>query len=187
MAEDLDRSGNADASRPGVPDPEPYTVSPDCSHEEFLAVAKVYARRVVDHSGLSVRVDDLEWKVSTRAKRWAAAVRHTAGTPTTVVLTWEYFETAGWTAMAESIRHELVHVHLLNEEDDPSHGPRFRALAERLDTAVHCERFAEPKWWVTCTECGIRLARYRRSTLTEHPERYGCGDCGGRLEVHRHE
>jgi len=91
-----------------------YAIEPDCSRAEFLAVAKVYARAVVDHFDLNVSVSE-------------------------------------------------------------------------LDTQVHCERFAEPNWWVTCTDCENRMGRYRRSKLVTNPENYHCGNCGGRLQVEANE
>lgn len=160
-----------------------FRIEPDCSRDEFLAVAKVYAREVVDNHDLSVSVSDLEWSVSDRAKRRAGAVKHRDGDPKSVVLTWDQFVERGWSAAAATVRHELVHVHLLNEADDPSHGERFRELARQLDTDVHCARFTDPRWWVVCEDCGTRLARYRRSKLVRDPEAYACGDCGGDLLV----
>jgi predicted SprT family Zn-dependent metalloprotease len=162
---------------------ERYAVAADASHEEFLAAAKLYARAVVERHDLAVDVSGLDWEVSTRAKRRAGAVTYRDGEPETVRLTWGQFENRGWESAAATVRHELVHVHLLNERSDPSHGAAFRELAERLDTHVHCERFTDPEWWVTCVDCGARLARYRRSKLVEQPERYECGDCGGAFRV----
>ena len=166
-------------------DPAAYAIDTGCSHEEFLAVARVYARAVVDAHDLTVPVSDLEWSVSTRARRRAGAVKYVDGTPTEIVLTWAQFQGNGWTATAATVRHELAHAHLIAEADDPSHGQRFRRLANRLDTHVHCERFADPEWWVTCRDCGHRLARYRRSKLVDNPDQYRCGECGGRLAVSR--
>lgn len=164
-----------------------YAIEPDCTHEEFLAVAKVYAREVVDDHDLSVRVSDLDWRVSTRAKRRAGAVKYKDGEPKAVVLTWGQFAERGWAAVAETVRHELIHVHLLNEESEPGHGPAFRRLADRLNATVHCDRFSEPKWWVVCVDCDARLARYRRSKLVTEPERYRCRNCGGDFRVERNE
>ena len=162
-----------------------YAVSAECTREEFLAAAKVYARTVVADHDLSVSVSDLSWEVSTRAKRRAGAVKYRDGVPETVVLTWGHFENAGWPAAAATIRHELAHVHLLNESGDASHGSAFRRLADRLDTHVHCDRFTPPEWWVRCTDCDATLPRYRRSKLVEHPDQYRCGDCGGSFRVER--
>lgn len=158
-----------------------YHIAPDVTVEEFLAVSKLYARDVVDRHELAVEVDGLDWEVSKRAKRRAGAVKYRDDRPEAVSLTWEFFQTQGWGAMAETIRHELVHVHLLNEYGDGSHGERFRQLADELRTTVHCERFAEPTWWIVCQSCGHRTARYRRSKLVENVESYRCGDCGGTL------
>jgi len=110
-------------------------------------------------------------------------VRYRGGDPETVVLTVAQFRERGWAAAAGTVRHELAHVHLLNEATEPGHGPAFRCLAERLATTVHCGRFAEPRFWVVCIDCDARLARYRRSKLVDRPEAYRCGDCGGAFRV----
>nr|WP_305794436.1 SprT-like domain-containing protein [Halomarina rubra] len=125
----------------------------------------------------------MDWEVSKRAKRRAGAVRHRDGEPLAVSLTWEQFQERGWGAAAETIRHELLHVHLLNEHGDAGHGERFRTLAEQLQTGVRCERFADPNWWVVCEDCGSRLARYRRSKLVTDTASYRCGGCGGSFRV----
>lgn len=173
-------------SEPRV-DPEPYRVGTGCDRSELLAVAKVYAREVVATHDLAVDVSALEWELTARAQRRAGAVRYRDGDPEAVVLAWKQFQNRGWRATASTVRHELAHVHLLNEAGDPSHGRAFRRLAERLDTHVNCERFTQPNWWVVCTDCGQRLARYRRSKLVNHPEKYECGDCGGRFRVEENE
>ncbi len=165
------------------PDPADYAVETNATTEEFLAAAKVYARAVVAAHALTVSVSDLDWAVSKRAKRRAGAVRYRDETPEAVVLTWGQFQRQGWEAAAATVRHELVHVHLLNEHGDASHGERFRALADELDTHVRCERFTEPSWWVVCTDCEARLPRYRQSKLVAAPGDYRCGDCGGSLRV----
>lgn len=164
-----------------------YEIDSSASTRELLAVAKLYARDVAERHELSVDVTDLEWEVSKRAKRRAGAVRYRDGEPETVSLTWEQFQRQGWRATAETVRHELIHVHLLNEYDDGSHGDRFRELAEELQTTVHCDRFAEPDWWVICEDCGGKLARYRRSKLVKNPGSYRCGGCGGGLYVEENE
>jgi SprT-like protein len=166
---------------------ERYAITPACTHEEFLAAAKLYARDVVERHDLNANVSALSWEVSTRAKRRAGAVFYRDLEPEAVTLTWEYFAEEGWEAVAEMVRHELIHVHLLNEADDPSHGERFEMLAAELDTHVRCDLFADPKWWVVCRDCGARLARYRRSKVVESPEQYECGTCSGPLSVSRNE
>ena len=39
------------------------------------------------------------------------------------------------------------------------------------------------KYLVVCTGCGLEIQRKRRCRLTEHPEQYRCGKCGGTLEI----
>ncbi|WP_089649732.1 SprT-like domain-containing protein [Halobacterium hubeiense] len=162
-------------------DTEFYAVDADVSTAEFLAVAKVYARDVVDSYDLTVDVSALDWEVSKRAKRRAGAVKYRDDSPETVSLTWEYFQEHGWGATAEVVRHELIHVHLLNEAGDGSHGDAFREWAGELQTSVTCERFADPNWWVVCEDCGSELPRYRESKLVKNPESYRCAGCGGTL------
>ncbi|GAA0286076.1 hypothetical protein GCM10009000_121590 [Halobacterium noricense] len=158
-----------------------YAVDRDVSVPEFLAVAKVYARDVVDAYDLAVTVSALEWEVSKRAKRRAGAVKYHGEHPETVSLTWEYFQEHGWGATADVVRHELIHVHLLNEAGDASHGEAFRELATELRTSVTCKHFADPNWWVVCESCGSEMARYRKSKLVKNSEEYRCGGCGGSL------
>lgn len=168
-----------------LPDPDRYAISPDCTHEEFLAVVRVYARAVVRECNLSVTVNDLSWEVSTRARRRGGVLEYRDGRPETAKLAWKQFENRGWSATASTIRHELIHAHLVNEGAGGGHGPEFRQLAAKLDTTVHCERFADPKWWVECLDCECRIARYRRSKLVSDPDRYRCGSCGGVFRVIR--
>lgn len=160
-----------------------YAVDDAASDEEFLAAAKLYAREVVDQHDLSVDVSDLEWSVSKRAKRRAGAVKHRDGNPESVVITRAHFTEHGWEAAAATVRHELIHVHLLAEDGDATHGAAFEDLADDLDAPINCERFTDPEWWVICEDCESRIARYRRSKLVEQPERYRCRDCGGEFRV----
>lgn len=162
-------------------DPQEYRITPAASEAEFLAVARVYSRSVVDEHDLDVDVSGLTWEVSTRAKRRAGAVKYRDDEPVAVSLTWDYFEEFGWSDVAETIRHELVHAHLLNSRGDSSHGEAFERLAEELDTSVHCKRFTTPKYWVVCDNCETQIARYRRSKLVTQPESYRCGSCGRSL------
>lgn len=164
-------------------DTDYYAVDANASEAEFLAACKLYARDVADAFDLSADVSALDWAVSKRAKRRAGQVRYRNDEPETVVLTWGYFERRGWAAMAETIRHELIHVHLLNEHGDGSHGERFETWAERLDTHRNCELFTQPEWWVVCEACDAALARYRESKLVRRVDEYQCGSCGGRLRL----
>lgn len=39
------------------------------------------------------------------------------------------------------------------------------------------------KYRIVCTKCGQEYPRRRKCSLTENPERYSCGKCGGKLEI----
>lgn len=156
-----------------------YHIESDCSDEEFLSVSKIYARKIVEEYQLNITVSNINWEISQRAKRRAGAVHHCNGKPKKIQLTWEYFKKEGWCAIANTIRHELIHVHLLNSGHDPSHDEKFNQLAERLDTSVYCENFSEPNWIVTCQDCDQKILRYKKSKLVKKPNEYQCGECGG--------
>lgn len=174
----MDTDSNADAV-----ETERYHIDRSCSEDEFLAVAKVYAREVVSTHGLSVSVSDLEWELSKRAKRRAGALRYADGEPKAIVITWAYFLERGWTATTAIIRHELIHAHLVAERSEHRHTEAFEEWADRLDTSVHCELFTDPNWWVHCTGCDAKFARYRESKVVTDPGSYCCGTCGSPLRV----
>ena len=95
------------------------------------------------------------------------------------------------------IFHELLHTcpGCLN------HGPGWKALAQRVNHAWGAdirvridiedipglarepEGEASYKYEVRCGGCGRRFYRMRRSRITDHPENYRCGSCGGALTV----
>ena len=164
-------------------DPTYYKISKNSSKNEFISVVKTYAKSVVSEFDMDVDVRALNWEVSSRAKRRAGAVKHHNGDPKSISITWDHFQKNGWLAVASTIRHELIHVHLLNLKDDSTHGPNFQKLANKLDAPLHCERFSEPKWWVICEECDLRIERYQKSNLVKSPHQYRCGSCGGKFYV----
>ncbi|WP_227380309.1 SprT-like domain-containing protein [Haladaptatus halobius] len=101
----------------------------------------------------------------------------------TISLTWDAYDSQGWEQFSSTVHHELIHAWQYHEFGEADHGRTFTRWTDRRDTSRHCERFKAPNWWVICTECGGRLARYQRSKVVKHPEKYSCGDCGGSLRV----
>lgn len=133
---------------------------------------------------LAVDLSAVSWEISRRAKRRAGACRYDPDSgEVTIRLTWAAYEAFGWTEFSGVVRHELVHAYQFQTCGESDHGSRFRSLAGRVDAPRRCRRFTSPAFWVTCRDCGHRLARYRRSKLVKHPDRYRCGSCGGRLAV----
>lgn len=162
---------------------ECYSLSSECTDRELLSVVKIYAREVVEQHNLDVSVSNLEWEISHRARRRAGALYHSNGQPKKIQLSRRHFNSSGWLAVTSTIRHELIHAHLLNTEKEYGHGKAFKQLAEKLDTTVHCDRFSDPKYWVICVECGQKIPRYKKSKLVRSPEQFQCGECGGEFQL----
>ncbi|MFC6864831.1 transcription elongation protein SprT [Halomicroarcula sp. GCM10025817] len=175
------------------------------SHDDLLAWSRAYCREVRREWGVSVRFDLVDWEVSTRAKRRAAAVKRpklpdaTVGEPydwervdgadgrplpCTVSLTWAAFEAFDRAEWAATLRHELVHVEQYQRDGTTDHGAAFRARAADLETDVHCPAFSEPKYVLTCESCGDLVARrYRDCKLVRERARYRSDCCGAALEL----
>ena len=96
----------------------------------------------------------------------------------------------------ESCREILAHELLHTCYGCRNHGKRWKSYADRMNQAYgyHIVRsstsermgLAEEnrpyKYLIRCQRCGAEFGRFRRSPLTEHPERYRC-KCGGKLTV----
>jgi len=160
-----------------------YAIEPGGSEGEFLAVAKVYARDVVAEFDLDVTISAIDWEVSKRAKRRAGLIKYKDETPRKIILSWKLFTNKGWDSVAATIRHELIHAHLITTKGDGTHGADFETLAEELQTHVHCETFVDPEWIIQCRDCEVEYQRYRRSKVVSQPDQYSCGACGGTLAV----
>ncbi|SIR98689.1 SprT-like family protein [Haladaptatus litoreus] len=129
-------------------------------------------------------VKAIDWEVSHRAQRQAGVTKYDPATEAiTIVLTWTADEQHGWEQFSSTVRHELIHAWQYHEFGEADHGRTFARWTDALDTTQHCERFTSPNWWVICEDCDGRLARYQRSKVVKHPEKYSCGDCSGSLRV----
>ena len=177
------------------------------THQSLLAWSRQYAAAVVDATDLAVDLDPVEWEVSTRAKRRAAAVLHpriagaTLGeaidwdrrrpeadgpATATVRLTWDAaseFDRPEW---ARTLRHELIHLEQFQRSGATGHGPAFRDRAATLDTTVLCEHFATPKYVLTCTACETVVARrFRDCKLVRRHDEYRSSCCETPLALRR--
>lgn len=91
--------------------------------------------------------------------------------------------------LKETLHHELLHTCY----GCMKHTGRWKQLAERVNKAYgyNITRLAEngslsspsyqPRYRVVCSGCGTVYERFKRSALIQHPGRYRCGKCGGRL------
>ncbi|KAB1185149.1 MULTISPECIES: SprT-like domain-containing protein [Haloferax] len=176
------------------------------THEELIRWSRAYCTRAVEQYGFTVDVDSVEWEVSTRAKRRAAAVKtpqieHAkVGTtidwetqtpdetvPTcTMSLSWRAFDSFGRDEWAATLRHELVHVEQFQAFGATDHGPAFKRRATAVDAPVRVRRFTDPKYVLTCTDCGDDVAyRYRDCKLVRNPSAYRSACCEADLSCER--
>lgn len=47
------------------------------------------------------------------------------------------------------------------------------------------ERKETARYLIRCRECGMEIRRKRRSRLVEYTDKYRCGKCGGKLDLHQ--
>lgn len=56
------------------------------------------------------------------------------------------------------------------------------SAADKKILDVRAQRQTKYQYQVQCIDCKMTINRQRKSKLIEHPERYRCGRCGGRLK-----
>ena len=95
-----------------------------------------------------------------------------------------------------TIIHELLHT----VEGCEGHGGKWKQLAERVNQAYpqyHIKRVTSNEeagvqpiqkpyravYKIACSRCGTYTYRQKASKLVQHPERYRCAKCGGKLQV----
>lgn len=180
------------------------------THEDLVAWSRDYCRTVRRKWVVDVRFDIVEWEVSTRAKRRAAALKRPkipeaeVGTPidwesataaggkradgrpfpATISLTWDAFAAFDRAEWESTLRHELIHLEQYQRCGTTGHGPAFRERAADLETDVHCETFSDPKYVLRCGACDAVVARrYRECKTVREPEAYRSSCCGAALSV----
>jgi SprT-like protein len=168
---------------------ESATAATDCDdtptiERDLLDRVQAHAANVAAEYFPNLPVDTIEWEISKRAKRQAGATKYDpAPDEITISLTWDAYDSQGWEQFSSTVRHELIHAWQYYEFGEADHGRTFARWIDVLDTSQYCERFRSPNWWVICEDCGGQLARYQRSNVVKHPEKYSCGECGGSLCV----
>lgn len=180
------------------------------THADLVAWSREYCKEVRRDRFVDVRFDTVEWEVSTRAKRRAAAVKRpripaaevgteidwedteTAGGRTaegrpfeaTISLSWRAFEAFDRAEWESVLRHELVHLEQYQRFGTTDHGPAFEDRADDLDASVHCPVFADPKYVLRCRNCDALVARrYRDCKLVSQADSYRSSCCGAALSV----
>lgn len=179
-------------------------------HDDLVAWSREYCRSARREWVVDVRFDTVEWEVSTRAKRRAAALKRpkipaaevgtaidweTAETaderradgrpfPATISLTWGAFEAFDRDEWESTLRHELVHLEQYQRCGTTDHGAAFESRATELDTDVHCQAFTDPKFVLHCRDCESLVARrYRDCKLVRRADEYRSSCCEAPLTV----
>ena len=180
------------------------------THDDLVAWSREYCKEVRRDRFVDVRFDLVEWEVSTRAKRRAAAVKRPkipdadVGTPidwetataaggrraegrpfpATLSLTWGAFEAFDRAEWESTLRHELIHLEQYQRFGTTDHGPAFKSRADDLEATVHCPVFADPKYVLRCRDCDALVARrYRDCKLVSEADSYRSSCCGAALSV----
>lgn len=173
-------------------------------HDDLIAWSRAYSRHARREWLLDVRLDLVEWAVSTRARRRAAAVKRprlddaTVGEPLdwdavpgadgrplpcTLSLTWDAAREFSREEWASTLRHELIHVEQYQHSGTTGHRAAFERRAAELDTEVHCRTFAEARWTFRCRDCGAVVARrYHDCPFVREYDQYRSDCCGAGIE-----
>jgi predicted SprT family Zn-dependent metalloprotease len=180
------------------------------THDELVDWSRAYCTRAIPEYRFEVEIERIHWEVSTRAKRRAAAVKTpqiddaTIGKrrswsehgktsesaddvpACTMSLSWRAFKTFGRDEWTATLRHELVHVEQFQAFGTTDHGPAFKRRSKSVDAPVHVRRFTDPKYILSCTECGDDVAyRYRTCKLVRQSWAYRSSCCEASLTCRR--
>lgn len=173
------------------------------THEELILGSRAYCREAIRKYDVDVEFSRVEWEVSTRAKRRAAAVKRPKipeaevgepinwqaaaerlGRPAeelrncTLSLTWRAYDSFDPTEWTATLRHELVHIEQFQRYGTTDHGAAFKDRADDVDATVRCPPFADPKYVLTCEECGTVVGRrYRECKLVRQHDQYHSSCC----------
>lgn len=139
---------------------------------ELSARARRYATEVVfgDAWPLTPAHVDLArvtFETSTRMQRKHGICSGNGDGTCTIRLSEKTHQRAGFSAMQETIRHELVHAHQYQREDtEMGHGASFQRWVDPLDLSGRCSHHYEPvaedyTYTFHCANCGFIGGRYR--------------------------
>lgn len=90
-----------------------------------------------------------------------------------------------WKRLAEKVRRELgYNIKRCSTADEMGINVGFNETDETYNNKSSKKKSANPpKYLIVCTHCGYTYPRYKKSAVVQHPERYRCGRCGGKLKL----
>jgi len=132
---------------------------------------------------LDVDLSDIPVEISIKLKRTSGKVAWINGTSEIKYIRYAFkaYQKWGWEKFAETIRHELIHVHTIQNYQKGGHGRLFKMLVDKMDTTRHCESFCEDeaKYILQCSECDKEIGRrHKRSKIVKQPWKYDSKCCG---------
>lgn len=166
------------------------------SHE-LSERARQYANAVIDGeewplTSSVVDLDCVTFETSTRMKRQHGVCSSDGDGYCTIRLSEQTYERADFTAMQQTIRHELVHCYQHQTDGvDPGHGESFKQWVDPLSLSGRCSTHYETqpedyKYQFYCIQgCGFIGGRHRWSVAVRRAIRgtQVCGECDGELRV----
>jgi len=179
--------GESNESNPESTD-EP-TFGDDMSRSELQAAIVEYQEWCSEnYDEIDVDLDGIPVEISTKMKRTAGKVasQRATGNVKFIRYAMKAYQKWGWDQFAETIRHELIHVHTIQNHKKGGHGRLFKRFVKPLETHQHCETFAEEeaKYLLFCTECDRKVGqRFKRSKIVKQPGSYQGKCCNAPLRV----
>ena len=113
--------------------------------------------------------------------------------PEVIEFSKQFLETSTDESVRQTIMHEFCHWAVLIETGEVhGHDAVFKAMCRKIGCEanrpqIKVERTVSDdklfKYTVRCDECGNEIHYNRAGKVVKNPEWYGCGKCGGDLEV----
>ena len=178
-------------------EPEPETDNSEPTYPDDLTPHKLrlaieeYQQWCADnYDVLDIDLDGIPVETSTKMKKTAGKVAAIKSSDEVKYIQYAYkaYQKWGWEQFASTIRHELIHVHTVQNYKRGGHGKLFKSLVEPMNTHRHCESFStdEAKYHLFCTECDKLVAhKFRRSKTVKRPEEYQSRCCKAPLRVEK--
>ena len=169
--------------------PEEPTYPDDLTQHRLRLAIEEYQQWCADnYDVLNIDLDGIPVEISTKMKKTAGKVLAIQASDQVELIRYAYgaYKKWGWEQFAETVRHELIHVHTIQNYQKGGHGRLFKSLVEPMNTHRHCESFStdEAKYHLFCTECDKLVAhKFRRSKTVKQPENYRSRCCNAPLRV----
>ena len=197
---DSSQYGGTKTEKPtSSPEPEPETAEPaepsysGSDPDELREAIEDYQKWCSEnYDELELDLDGIPVEVSHKLKKTAGKAAWRKGKDEVKYIRYAFkaYDKWGWDEFAKTIRHELIHVHTVQNYQKGGHGRLFKTLVEPLDTHRHCESFAEDeaKYVLYCSECDKVVAhRHRKSKTVKNPDKYRSKCCNERLRVEKNK